>query len=484
VSTDRPNDPKPVKPFEELSREELIELVGALKEVVQVLQGENAKLRERVGELERWLGMNSQNSSKPPSSDAPWAPKPPASRPDSDRKQGGQPGHPGHCRKLIPVEQVTRLEKIKPVRCPDCGRELVGEDSHPERRQVWDLPEVRPEVTEYQRHTLGCPHCGRSVMPEWPGGVPAGSFGPQVIALVALLTGCCHMSRRMARQVIDTLYGLDLSLGSVAAAEELVSKALAQPVEACRQYVQSQPAVHVDETGWYQKSKVVWLWVMATAQVASFQITKSRGREALRGILGGFEGRLITDRWSAYNAYDLLKRQLCWAHLIRAFRAFLEGAPGAPPVGEGLLAATKKMFQWWHRIRDGTIDRATFQREMEPLKHQIEDLLLEGTRCGHAPTQRTCKRILKVAPALWTFVHVEGVEPTNNAAERAVRQAVLWRKCCFGSQSDGGCRFAERVLTISATMKLQQHNALQYIRDVCMAHSQGQPAPSPLPMRA
>jgi transposase len=223
------------------------------------------------------------------------------------------------------------------------------------------------------------------------------------------------------------------------------------------------------------------LWVAATATVTVFLVQARRGAVAAQLLLGAFVGILTSDRWTAYARWPLRDRQLCWAHLRRHFAAFAEAPGAAGRRGRALLAETDQLFTWWHRVRDGTLARSTFRTYMGPLRQRVEGLLFLGRRCGHAPTAATCREILALAPALWTFVRVPGVEPTNNAAERALRPGVLWRKGSFGSHSPAGSRFAERMLTVAATLKQQRRNVVDYVTLACTAALHGDPAPSLLP---
>ena len=453
--------------LESLSKEQLIDTI--------------LKLQDRVGELERRLGMNSQNSSKPPSSDLPGIPRPTV--PASGRKPGGQPGHPGHCRMMVPLERVDEMVLLKPRQCKHCGMGLSGEDPHPWRHQVIDVPPIQATVTEYQRHRLRCPCCGRSTLADLPQGVDNSPYSGRLRAMIVLFTGVCHLSRRTAEFLLETLLNVPISLGAVSRTEQIVSQALAEPVAECVEYVRDQPAINVDETGWAgdRKGGRPWLW-SATGKLASvFMILRSRGQEAAKNLLGGYNGLVGSDRWSAYNYLDPWFRQLCWSHLKRDFQAFVEVGGEAGRVGTELLDRRKEMFRWWRHVRDRTMSRAAFQQTMEPLSREIEGLLEQGSHCGHAKTQRTCQNILKLRAALWTFVRVEGVEPTNNAVERAIRPGVLWRRVSFGSQSEAGCRFVERMLTVTATLKQQGRNVFHYLTAACHASLHGLPAPSLLP---
>jgi len=435
-------------------------------------------LARRVAALEARLAQTSQNSSRPPSSDPPAARRP--RRPPSGRRPGGQPGHPGHSRPLLPVAQVQAVVPVKPTHCGRCGARLHGTDPTPWRHQVTEVPKVPPVVTEYQLHTLAC-RCGATTRAALPPGVPAGAFGPRLQALVAVGTGVYHLSRRTLVGLFADCFGVELALGSVTAAERAASQALAAPVAAAHAFAQQQPVAHVDETGWCEGRRRAWLWVAATATVTVFLVHARRGLGAAQALLGGFAGILTSDRWTAYSGWPLRARQLCWAHLRRHFTAFAEAPGTAGRLGRALLGETDQLFTWWHRVRDGTLAPASFRTYVSPLRQRVEALLWLGSQCRHAPTAATCRGILLLAPALWTFVRVPGVEPTNNAAERALRPGVLWRKGSFGSHSPTGSRFAERMLTVAATLKQQRRNIVDYVTHACAAALCNDPAPSLLP---
>ena len=471
------------------SYQELPDENAALKARVAELEAENAVLKARVAELlarltelEARMEQNSRNSSRPPSSDPP-AVKRPARKP-SGRKRGGQPGHKGRTRELLPQELVAEIVPVKPTSCGKCGAPLSGEDTSPTRRQVTELPKPRPRTTEYRLHALSCPRCGEKTRAELPEGVPRGAFGPRLQAIVAVCTGVYHLSRRTVEGLMKDLFGVDMSLGSVSACEEAACEALAEPVEEARAYVQEQPVAHADETGWRENKKRAWLWAAVTGLVTVFMVHASRGGKAARELLGKFSGILVSDRWSAYSLWDAARRQLCWAHLKRDFTAFAERTGQAARIGNALLEETKRMFGWWYRVRDGTLKRSSFREYMRPLRKRVEALLREGASCGDAKTAGSCRNILKLAPALWTFVRVEGVEPTNNAAERAIRPGVLWRKGSFGTDSERGSRFVERMMTAAATCKQQGRNVVDYIARAFEAALRGEPAPSLLPADA
>lgn len=452
-----------------------------VQELVLSLCATVQQLTHRIAGLEERQRKTSRNSSKPPSSDPPNAP-PRARRTSSGRKRGGQKGHKGNGRKLKSPEEVTRIVDIKPVCCEGCGALLLGEDAQPARHQVTELPRVEPEVVEYRQHTLTCLACGMLTTPDWPVEMPSGSFGPRVQATVGYLTGRMGVSQRDVEEAMDALFHTDLALGSVSALEREVSAALTQPVEEAQTYVQKQSVVNVDETSWRQSNQRRWLWIGTTPLVTVFLVLATRGAVGAQQLLGlAFQGIVGSDRWSGYNWLSALQRQLCWAHLKRDFQAFVDRGGESARLGEALLKQVKTMFELWHQLREGTLSRTEFQEQLDPIRGKAGALLREGTALSHDKTRRTCENILKWESALWTFVFVEGVEPTNNSAERPLRRAVLWRRRSFGTQSEAGSLFVERVLTTVTTLRQQKRDVLDYLTEACAAAIRGDAPPSLLP---
>jgi len=453
----------------------------AVQELVLSLYVSVQQLTLRITDLEERQRKTSRNSSKPPSSDPPDAP-PRAQRLPSGRKRGGQKGHKGSGRKLKPPEEVTHIVDVKPVCCEECGALLLGEDAQPARHQVTKLPRVEPEVVEYRQHTLTCLACGIQTTPDWPVEMPSGSFGPRVQATVGYLTGRMGISQRDVEEAMDALFHTDLSLGSIPALEQKVSAALAQPVEEAHAYVQEQLVVNADETSWKERNQRRWLWIGTTPLVTIFLVLATRGAVSAQQLLGlTFQGIVGSDRWSGYNWLPILQRQLCWAHLKRDFQAFVDRGGASAHLGEALLKQVKTMFEWWHQLRGGTLLRREFQEQMAPIREKVGALLREGTTLSHDKTRRTCENILKLESALWTFVFREGVEPTNNGAERPLRRAVLWRRRSFGTQSETGSLFVGRVLTTVTTLRQQKRDVLDYLTEACTAAIRGDVPPSLLP---
>jgi transposase len=452
---------------------------------IRALENRVAVLEATVQELREQVQQTSRTSSRPPSSDPPQALGQRPRRGPTGRRPGGQPGHAGQARALLPGEEVDVVVPLKPERCHSCQHLLWGEDPQPQRHQVTEIPPVRPVVTEYQLHRLVCPACGEVTCADVPAGVPLGGFGPRVQAITALCTGAYHLSKRTTQRALEDLFGVQLGLGTIANLEQATVRAVANPVTEARIYVQQQSVAYLDETGWREGPQRAWLWTAVTACVTVFVIRLSRGGKVAQELLGErFWGWLVTDRWSAYTWYPTWRRQVCWAHVLRDIEAMIERGGGSREIGEALRTQARQMFQWWHRVREGSLTPKTFASYMWPVRQEVERLLAAGETCGVPKTEGTCRELFKLRRALWTFVRHEGVEPTNNAAERAIRPGVLWRKGSFGTQSVAGSRFVETMMTVVATLKQQHRNVLDYVTAACEAALCGQPAPSLLPTPA
>jgi transposase len=452
---------------------------------IRALENRVAVLEATVQELREQVQQTSRTSSRPPSSDPPQALGQRPRRGPTGRRPGGQPGHAGQARALLPGEEVDVVVLLKPERCHSCQHLLWGEDPQPQRHQVTEIPPVRPVVTEYQLHRLVCPACGEVTCADVPAGVPLGGFGPRVQAITALCTGAYHLSKRTTQRALEDLFGVQLGLGTIANLEQATVRAVANPVTEARIYVQQQSVAYLDETGWREGQQRAWLWTAVTACVTVFVIRLSRGGKVAQELLGErFWGWLVTDRWSAYTWYPTWRRQVCWAHVLRDIEAMIERGGGSREIGEALRTQARQMFQWWHRVREGSLTPKTFASYMWPVRQEVERLLAAGQTCGVPKTEGTCRELFKLRRALWTFVRHEGVEPTNNAAERAIRPGVLWRKGSFGTQSVAGSRFVETMMTVVATLKQQHRNVLDYVTAACEAALCGEPAPSLLPTPA
>ncbi len=465
-------------------------------ERIAQLERENAELREkqaaavaRIAELEEKLGKSSRNSGKPPSSDTP---KQSAERrkkaaqitKPKGRKRGGQAGHHKYERQPVPAAEVTEHYDCIPEHCERCSKPLNGKDARPRLHQVFHLPKIVPIVFQYALHALRCRHCQHVTVGKLPSGVPKGAFGSSVIAAVALLMGACRLGKRPVQAVMADLFGVQMSLGAVVGCQQVASSAIGPAVDEAKQAVRRAGVKHSDETSWREgpKRSKVWLWTVVTGTITVFSIHKQRSVEAAQQLLGKVGGVLISDRFSAYGYWRLWMRQVCWAHLVRDFVAIAEREDDASTrIGDALLAEARRLFAWWHRVRDGTLKRATFQVYVRGLRKRVRGLLEEGRACANPKTARTCAQILKVEPALWLFVERKGIEPTNNIAERTLRHAVMWRKSSGGTHSELGSRFVERILTVVATLRQQNRNVLSFLHHACEAQLTGGQSPSLLP---
>jgi transposase len=347
------------------------------------------------------------------------------------------------------------------------------------RWQVVDVPPIAPLVTEYQLAARQCGGCGQVTRAALPAAAGPLGFGPRLLAVVALLSGRYRLSKREAAQCVADLFGVDLAVGTVAAIEQVVSTAREPVVVEVQAAVQRAAVANLDETGWRERRKRVWLWTVVTATLTVFHINASRGGKVAQALLGqGWHGILGSDRGPMYSWYDRQRRQVCWAHLKRDFQKLVVWGAGARPTGKRLLAIEAEVFARWHRYRDGTITRAALVRELAPHQtamRQVREAAVAGT---DAKAAGVCHELLNLWPALWTFVSVDGVEPTNNAAEQALRPAVLWRKGSFGTHSVAGSRFVERMLTVTITCRQQQRPLFAFLVAAVEAACHGTPAPS------
>jgi transposase len=451
--------------------------------LIEALQQRVADLERQVRDLEARLGSNASNSSLPPSANPPAAPKPVVKKP-TGRKTGGQPGHQGHQRLRLPRERVHHVIPLVPTHCEACKKPLPQQPSAGDPEPVWhqfaELPKVSAIVTEFQGHARTCAGCGHVTCETIPAEIRAHAFGPRLAATLSYLNGNQYVSQRGLEDISEVVFGVPLSLGSVTTLQQQMSAALAPAHQEIAAEVRPAPIKNVDETGWKQAGDKRWLWAAVTASAALFVIHLKRGAVGLKALLGEtIEGLICSDRWSAYHLIPVERRQLCWAHLKRDFQGMIDRGGVAGPIGEELSAYTRMLFDLWYKVRDGTRTRRWLERQIEEwLRAEVVSLLQEGAACSCAKTAGVCKEVLKLEPALWTFARTEGMEPTNNAAERALRPAVLKRKRSFGCHSEEGCRFIERLFSVTQTLRLRQRPVLDYLVEALVAHRHGLPAPT------
>jgi transposase len=431
-------------------------------------------LLAKIAELEARLKNSPRNSSLPPSSEHPHA-KPVPDQPKSGKKPGGQPGHAKHERALIPTAECRAMIPCQPAQCRGCGHPLTGTDPAPWRHQVWDVPEIQPIVTEYQRHRLICCRCGETTCGVLPPGVPQSQAGPRLVALAALLMGCFKQSKRRVALFLEQVLNQPCSPGWVVKLQDQATAALTPAYDELARQLPTEDVLGIDESPTKQGLKKSWLWTFVAGSYTVFALRTTRAATVLRDLLtDDFAGVVNCDRAKMY--WNVGRPQWCWAHLKRDFQALIDHPDHQlKRLGRDLMRPTKELFRHWSRCRDGTITRRGFERLMAPVRQEIDSLLLRGR--GTA-ADGMCRELFKHRDWLWTFVEIEGVEPTNNASERALRPAVIWRKLSFGTQSANGSRFVETILTVVETCHRQSRHTFDYLTAALQAHFADQPIPS------
>jgi transposase len=437
-------------------------------------------LLKRLADLEARLNQTPRNSSLPPSTEHPHA-KPERKPRRSQRKRGGQPGHVKHQRPLLPPEQCTDVQELKPTCCRRCGQGLSGADAQPLRHQVWELPEIRPEVIEYRRHRLVCLGCGETTCAALPAGVPEGQSGPRLVAFAGLLMAFFRQSKRRTALFLETLWHQPCCPALTIKMQTQVTAALRPAYDELVSALPVQPHLGIDESPTKEATRKAWLWTFVASLFTVFAWRGTRAATVLTELLTeDYEGVVTCDRAKMYWQWERL--QWCWAHLKRDFQALADSDDGVVRrLGHDLLRPTRELFRQWSRCRDGTICRVSMKRHLQPIRAEIEGLLLRGYFSGHPRLFGMCRELYEHREWLWTFLAHEDVEPTNNASARALRHAVIWRKLSFGTQSPGGSRFVETMLTVIESCRQQGRNVFEYVTEAVQAHFAHQPPRSLLP---
>lgn len=446
----------------------IVELEGQ----VATLTSQVAMLTKQVAELMEKLNRNSRNSHMPPSSDPPGARGPGKGKDKpGGRKRGGQPGHGGSRRTLLPPDEVDHVVDLYPSHCEGCADslpEVPDPDAH--RFQQTEVPPIKPETTEWRCHQVACARCGcKTRAPYDAEKIPASPFGPRLMALIAFLTGVYHVSRRKTVVLLWELLGVRISLGALSAIEARVSEAVAPAVEEIWTQVGAGAVKHTDGTSWLQAGATRALWTIATKAATVFKILSDNSKATLEPLYGAVRGILVSDRAKALGFWAMDRRQICWAHLLRKFVSFSERAGPAAAIGRELLDYTGVLFDYWHDYRSGKLPRDVFVTWMEALGRNVEAALERAVAAGIDGVSGSCANMLEHKAALWTFVTHDDVEPTNNHAEQEIRAFVLWRKRSYGTQSHRGNLFAERVMTVAHTARKQDRNVLTFLIACCKA---------------
>lgn len=453
-----------------------------------------ADAEKQIADLERQLSLRRQNSttsSKPPSSDglAGAQRKRGSRRKKSRRKPGGQPGHRGHCRGLAPADRVDQTMALFPRSCRHCDRRLsrrLPTQGDPRRHQVTELPPIEARITEYQCHSIVCPDCGKATRAELPAEAQ-GHFGPQLTALIAYLTVVCRMPRRVVQELLEQVLSIPLSLGSIQNSWEEASEAVAGPCEELEKQLPHEPVINSDETGYRTSGEKRWLWALVASSFVFYKIALSRGAEVLAGLLGEvFAGILCSDRCPSYLKYHKGEGQFCWAHFKRNILGVLEigKSTDAERFCRDVLALHARLFRLWHRFRDGpgvrygAITRDELIRKSIPLEKKFFALADRYADSRDKDVANLARALLLHFEKFFAFLRNEGVDPTNNVAERALRCAVQWRKVSFGSRSAHGEVAVARLLTVTRTCRMQQREPLDYLVNAIRSHRQTLPVPS------
>ena len=451
-------------------------LVQAMQLQIETMRLQIDAFQVEIASLKSQLATNSRNSSKPPSSDPIHIKRQPPKIP-SGKKPGGQPGHKRATRPLVAPDQLHDTITCKPDSCSGCGADLQGDDLQPRRHQVAEIPPIRPEVIEYQIHRLTCSGCGRTTEGSLPQGVPSGSFGPRLRATLSLLAAQFRLAKRPVQHLAANFFGLDISLGMIAKLEGQTATVL-EPVDAeLAGMVRDAPSNHIDETPWREGKAKATLWIGQSDQATHFQISPHRTADVARQILGDDPAKVvICDRYSGYGWVVL--KQWCWAHLRRDFQAMIDRDDGGSELGRRLLKLSDNLFWGWHRVASGDLDWDEFLVWSEPIQAGVRDELGGGAWCGSPKTAATCRHLLGGFEHLWRFLAGDGVEPTNNTAERGLRHAVLWRQSSGGTASPQGSLFVSRLLGVVATCRQQGRDVLDFLTACFEASTRSEPVPS------
>lgn len=440
-------------------------------------------LSKQVELLSEQLNRNSKNSHLPPSSDGPGSGssggRSERNKRKAERRRGGQKGHRGSHRELLPADRVDAFEDLFPEVCLGCARPLPRViDAAACRYQQLDLREHRPHLTEWRRHEVQCEHCGHCTRAAYDSAkIPSSAFGPCLTATVALLTGAYHLSRRKTQKLLSELFGIAVSLGTISAMERRASEALSSAHDEALREVQYAQVKHSDATTWTRAGKLMSLWTMASTAATVYRVLSDGCRETILPMFGPQLGLLVSDRATVLGFWAMKRRQVCHAHLLRKYVAFSERDGPAGDIGRELVELTALVFEYWHGFKQGALSRQELLFWMRPIQRHIERALERGAAADIERLSGSCADILAHRDALWTFVTREGLEPTNNHGELELRDFVLWRKRSFGSQSERGERFAERVMTAVRTARKQGKNVLDFLVRSVTAHVHGAAAP-------
>lgn len=449
-----------------LTRSELDQMRSKFEETQALLK----RALDRIALLDERLNKNSKNSSKPPSSDQ----KPNCSGGGSGRRTRKE----GINRPPFSPEQVDRFMTTTLECCPCCGSDDLHDLNAPLVQQQVEIPEAKATITEFSRTKYRCASCGRGSFAHLPNGIPNSAFGPRLMALTAMLTGGLHLSKREAMSLVGDLYGVDISEGSIINIEERVSNALDEPHERIHSHVmKSLFPKHFDETSWRDQGKSHYVWVGSTSEASCFYIDQSRSRKAFETFMKTLSGApVVTDRYPVYNHLKM-PHQYCLAHLIRDFRKYFERDGPDGEIGNKIEKELRQVCRTHRHFRSGEVSKRSRNTRFRHQKRRLQDYLLDGFVEGSDELSGLCDRLLDCFSRLWVFSEFTNVDPTNNLAERDLRRLVLWRKKSYGTRSERGKRYVERIGSVAQTVRKAQQNLFRYLHASIDAHYRGCPAP-------
>lgn len=468
---DTPNFPKTVEDCHQVIRL-LLDKLNEISNRLDILDLENKKLRLENTQLKERLNNNSSNSSLPPSKSFKKQKK--NNRGSSGKPSGGQIGHKGHYREMLPLDQVDVIELCKLPESCSCGGKIKAKEDYV-RHQIYELPSLRMTVTEYQMQKGCCERCEVKHIASLPTGITWGITGFKLTAFMSDLTGKYGLSRREQKLFLEEHFQFRVSLGTVFNKQKIANAAMEKPVLELLPLVKESQSVHADETGHNRDGKRQWMWAFISKKAAFISIQASRGKKILQSMLGDFKNIIISDRYAAYHIFDSSRRQICWAHLKRDFTRLSEkDNKPISQIGKNLLRCESELFKLWHRYKSSEMNRDELLWQTRPIRKRIGELLEQGSYTDPLlRIARFCKNLLTHFDALWTFLEIDSVEPTNNHAERSLRPSVIWRKKYFCTRSDYGTEYVARSASINMTCKLQNKSSFKLMCELLQNHFSG-----------
>ena len=428
-------------------------VINDFKKQITDLQAENTQLRQENARLKEQLGLNSKNSSLPPSRDIYKIKR--TTRVKSNRSPGAQPGHkPQGYERRVADETID----VVPTTCA-CGQALEAMDSFHVHQKI-EIPPIKPYVTDYRLHHGYCPVCRKKRIAPLPQGVEAGLLGDNAKVIIGALGGFFHQSKKQIQHLLSTVFNLFLSVGLISHTEKRISLKLAPFYQGLTGSLRESPYLHVDETGHKSKGKRGWAWIVTTHDRSLLKLAASRGRKVLQTLLPAYKGWVISDRYSAYTYFTPAQRQVCWAHLKRDFERFAHSQDiELAKLGRQLVLLTRQVFAWRRACQNKVISELAFCRQLRKRKKRMHYLL---KRVLGVPdiiqAHRVAKNLLKAFDMMWRFADHPELEPTNNLAERQIRKYVIYRKTCMFTWSQRGNEYIERIMSLYLTARLQKQN--------------------------